>query len=123
MLGIPVVGISFGRLAGGLRLPSARHVMILGTPAVGEPLWGVYQYSGKLPESGSTYQWYRDGQPIAGATGSVYVLTVDDLGAMITFEVTPSDGVDTGKPVMSAPVGPVTQILVMNRYNYVLETE
>lgn len=35
-----------------------------------------------------TYQWLRDGQPIAGATGTTYVLTVADYNKVISLRVT-----------------------------------
>lgn len=33
------------------------------------------------------YQWYRDGQPIAGATAPTYTLTIDDAGKWISVSV------------------------------------
>lgn len=36
------------------------------------------------------YQWFRNSTPISGATGTTYTLTVDDLSATITVEVTGS---------------------------------
>ncbi len=36
------------------------------------------------------YQWFRNSTPISGATGTTYTLTVDDLTATITVEVTGS---------------------------------
>ena len=35
-----------------------------------------------------TYQWYRDGRPITGATGASYRLTAADQWHLITFKVT-----------------------------------
>jgi hypothetical protein len=34
-----------------------------------------------------SYQWLRDGSPIAGATGRTYTLGLADLGAAVTFQV------------------------------------
>ena len=34
-----------------------------------------------------TYQWYRSGTPIAGAVGTAYQLTLDDIGSVISFRV------------------------------------
>ncbi|MDR1428089.1 MAG: FIVAR domain-containing protein, partial [Bifidobacteriaceae bacterium] len=35
-----------------------------------------------------SYQWLRDGEPIADATGVIYALTVDDVGTELTLAVT-----------------------------------
>ena len=37
-----------------------------------------------------TYQWYRAGVAIVGATSKTYVLTVDDVGQSIKVKVTGS---------------------------------
>jgi len=55
------------------------------------------------PEGDSLYQWYRDGDPIGGATGINYLLTSNDAGTTITFEVTPvSQSGIQGNAVMSS---------------------
>lgn len=36
-----------------------------------------------------TYQWYRDGKPIQGATSSGYTLTKEDKGCKITCKTVP----------------------------------
>jgi hypothetical protein len=35
-----------------------------------------------------TYQWLREGQPISGATGTTYILTVADFNRAISLKVT-----------------------------------
>ncbi len=95
--------------------PIADFVEITGTTEVGEVLTGSYEYNdpSELPESGSTYQWYRlDSEfdiPVAidGATAQTYTLTNDDENKFIVFEVTPSNGTDTGNPTPSLPVGSI----------------
>ena len=92
--------------------PVASNVSISGTPVnVGVQLSGSYSYSdGDFnPESGTTFQWYRGGLPIGGATGENYTLAVADIGAQIIFEVTPRDGTadSPGVAVPSTAVGPV----------------
>jgi len=42
-----------------------------------------------IEEGTSIYQWYRDGGTIAGATGSTYIITSQDINTTITFGVTP----------------------------------
>ena len=44
-----------------------------------------------------SYQWLRDGQPIEGATGDRYTVTVDDIGTSLSVMVTASkDGFANG---------------------------
>ena len=95
--------------------PIADEVEILGTLEVGEILTGSYIYNDpdELPEDGSTYQWYRiDSEmdppvPIDGATAQTYTLVSADEGKLIVFEVTPSNGIDTGMPFPSNLAGPI----------------
>jgi hypothetical protein len=78
--------------------PVASNVVISGVNHVDAILTGSYDYSDADtdPESGTTYQWYRSGSPIAGATSTTYTLVVADDGETITFEVTPDDGTVDG---------------------------
>ncbi|BBH16549.1 hypothetical protein Back2_08360 [Nocardioides baekrokdamisoli] len=58
-------------------------------------------------DSQITYQWRRDGAPIAGATGSTYRLTHADSGHMVTVvETARHQGLQPNSSVF-APVGPV----------------
>ncbi len=52
------------------------------------------------------YQWLRDGQPIASATGQSYQAGLDDLGHALSVTVTATAGADTGTAT-SAPTAPV----------------
>jgi|GEM_PF-1160470 surface protein len=96
--------------------PFADFVEITGTTEVGETLTGTYEYNdpNDIPEDGSTYQWYRfDSEfdppvPIDGATSITYTLVAADEGKLIVFEVTPSNGTDSGMPTPSDPVGPIS---------------
>ena len=111
LTGVQSVTAQFGPPAG----PFADFVEITGTAEVGEILTGSYEYNDPdgLPEDGTTYQWYRlDSQfdppvPIDGATALTYTLTAEDDGKVIVFEVTPSNGTDTGMPTPSDPFGPI----------------
>ena len=95
-------------------LPMASSVSFSGTLEEGETLSGSYTYSGGYTESGTTYQWYRsdDGSgsnkaAISGATSSTYLVSSDDYGKFMSFEVTPSDGTDNGTAEESALQGAV----------------
>jgi len=86
-------------------------------PRVGDAIRVAHGNWAPNPE-GFSYQWLRDGVPIDGATGSTLTITVDDLGATLTAQVTgtrlgyvtetreslPSgvvaEGVFTGRPVI-----------------------
>lgn len=84
---------------------------INGTAARGETLTladGTWTGTGVI-----TYarQWYRDGAPIAGATGSTYVLVAADDNASMTARVTATDddgpasrGTNAIGPVLGAPL-------------------
>ncbi len=66
----------------------------------------------KPPEAAVTYQWVRNGIPIAGAIGSTYVVAPDDVGQMLGVVVTGSlpgvapvqQGIGFEKPCRSIPV-------------------
>ncbi len=56
------------------------------------------------PDVATTYQWLRDGQPISGATGTTYVLTVLDFNKAVSLRVTGkksgfSDGVTVSNAI------------------------
>jgi len=55
----------------------------------------------------STYQWYRNGVTIDGATGTGYVLTAADAGANITVAVTGTKAGYSATTVTSTPTAPV----------------
>jgi alpha-L-rhamnosidase len=62
---------------------------VSGTPTVGSTLTasaGSWNTAGL----GFTFQWSRDGTPIAGATGPSYVVAAADVGAGLTVQVTAS---------------------------------
>lgn len=66
---------------------TAHPVRVTGVPFVGLTLtartdpWGPGRVA-------LTHQWYRDGEPVAGATGERYRLTRDDRGHTLTVAVT-----------------------------------
>lgn len=70
--------------------------LVTGTPEVGETLTVS---NGGWDTEGLTfaYQWLRDGEPIEGATAATYVVTEDDLGALLTADVTATkEGYEAG---------------------------
>jgi hypothetical protein len=53
--------------------------------------------------------WLRNGSPIAGQSGTSYVLTAADLGTMISGLVTARDANGLEASMNSLPVGPITE--------------
>ena len=67
-----------------------------------------------------TYQWLRSGEPIEGATGTTYTLSLDDIGAVMSFQVEGSkngyhsarrsvstSAISLGTLTNSSPSGPI----------------
>ncbi|MDR1710822.1 MAG: hypothetical protein LBR58_03035 [Propionibacteriaceae bacterium] len=79
---------------------------------------GVNMVAGKLTAKNSgwspkpssySYQWLRDGEPIAKATKSTYTLTDADEGALVTVQVTAKKSKYLSTAVTSADGEPVAQ--------------
>jgi hypothetical protein len=106
--------------------PVASQVCIEGIRAAGQVLRGKYYYSFYKSEGISTYQWYRNGIAIPGATGITYtLLQVEDIdsNADITFRVTPRSSnipEKVGTPVTS---NPLSRIIIPKDYYSVSESD
>ena len=59
-------------------------VTVVGEAKYGSTLTAVTTGEDNIAPAGITYQWYRDGEPITGATGVTYTLTDDDIGHTVT---------------------------------------
>ena len=57
-----------------------------------------------------SYQWYRNGVSVAGATSATYTLGDSDVGADMVVVVSYTDQLGTPESAMSAPVGPVANV-------------
>jgi len=77
---------------------------------VGDTLTGNYTYHdvNNDLEGTSTFRWLRNGSAISNATSQTYVVSVNDIGQTITFEVTPV--ARTGLTNGSAALSPGLQI-------------
>ncbi len=93
--------------------PVVTNVSAEGIFAQGGSITATYDYSDadSDPEVGSTFQWYRSTNAagagriiIFGATSSTYTPVLADVGAFVSVEVTPSDGLSLGTPVESSPI-------------------
>lgn len=109
--------------------PNASEVSISGATEVGEELTGSYTFSDPEgdSESGSTYKWYRSDDEsgtnktaISGAVIQTYTTTIEDENNYISFEVTPSNGTDTGSPVESSYFGPIDPLLRVESITHLL---
>ncbi|MDI3329400.1 MAG: hypothetical protein QJR09_01530 [Micrococcus sp.] len=78
---------------------------ISGTARVGQKLTATVGYW--TPGTKHTYQWYREGQPITGATAKTYTTKVHDLGKTLTVRVTGTQAGYATKTVTSAVFGPI----------------
>lgn len=81
--------------------PIASNVKIVGTAKVGVTLEVTYTYTDveKDVEKGTTFQWYADGKAITGATTSTFKLTTDQVGKVISVQVTPKNDKAIGNAV------------------------
>ncbi|MCP5143388.1 MAG: hypothetical protein H6978_01035 [Gammaproteobacteria bacterium] len=57
-----------------------------------------------------SYQWFRDGTAINGATASTFVLGDADVGTTITVQVSYQDGQGFNESLLSTGVGPIAGI-------------
>jgi YVTN family beta-propeller protein len=83
--------------------------LISGTPSVGQTL-AVSDGVWSGPTSGFTYQWKRDGVPIAGAVGQTYVVQAADMGHAITCTVTAADGSSSSSATSAGVSVPVVNV-------------
>ena len=92
--------------------PVAANVAITdangGAAVVADTLIGSYDYGDDDgdAEGGTVVRWLRDGTPIPFAETASYLVTPDDVGAQLAFEVTPiaMSGTSLGITVLSASI-------------------
>ncbi|MBQ9414122.1 MAG: CotH kinase family protein, partial [Clostridia bacterium] len=71
---------------------------IRGIPEYGVTVWADTLAVANLPDIVS-YQWYRNGEAISGATSESYRLTSTDIGTEITLKLSSSSGSLTSDPI------------------------
>src|SRR5690606_34205916 len=84
---------------GDYRLVRTTTPKIQGDPVVGAELSitpPAYTLRGAATTPEFEYEWLRNGAPIAGATGSTYVLTSADGGAAVKVRLTPAAATAVG---------------------------
>jgi hypothetical protein len=81
------------------------------TPAQGDTLTASNTLTDPDGLSGPiSYQWYRDGVAIGGATGATYTTAQSDVGAVITVVASYTDDQGTAESVSSAGTAAVTNV-------------
>ena len=85
---VPVVALA----AGGSEPPAPPALRIVSPAAVqGSPVAGAV-LTASAPTTdvtgSTTYQWYRAGQPVTGATGATYPTSADDVGHVVSVTAT-----------------------------------
>jgi hypothetical protein len=68
--------------------PTISSASISGTTKFGEVLTAVASGASGNPTPALTYQWYRDGLAISGATASTYTAGASDLGTQLSVRIT-----------------------------------
>ncbi|MCF7864885.1 MAG: fibronectin type III domain-containing protein [Candidatus Pacebacteria bacterium] len=127
--GTPSVAVSSAARITTLAAPTATSVSILGTPTVDETLRGYYLFAdpnGDI-EGSSTYRWLVSNTaggtytPISGAISNTYVVTSNESGKYLKFEVTPvsSIGPYVGSAVLSSSS---LQVATTSYINHILST-
>ncbi|MCU1517759.1 MAG: hypothetical protein JWQ75_2480 [Pseudarthrobacter sp.] len=87
---------------------TAKVPVITGTPQVGSYLFAAPGVWGPAPVT-LTYQWYRSGVAISGATGAAYPLLTSDEGKSFTVRVTGSKAGYAAASKTSAGTGAVAK--------------
>ena len=102
-------------VSGAVLVAAPAHAATL-TPVAPPTISGTPEYAATLtaapgqwvPAAATyTYQWLRDGQPIAQATAATYRTGLDDLGHALAVTVTADDGIGDTGTATSAPTAPV----------------
>ncbi|MFK7915470.1 MAG: Ig-like domain-containing protein [Pseudomonadales bacterium] len=91
--------------------PVSGQPVILGTPTEDETL--TIDASGISDAEGLgafSYQWYRDGVAISGATADSYVLNDADVDTNVTVTLSYTDGQGTSESTTSSAVGPIANV-------------
>ena len=91
--------------------PPSGEVLVLGTPLEGETLTADASALEDADTLGAlSYSWLRDGAPIPGAEGATYTLTGADVGALLSVEISYTEGGGTQESVESAATAAVAPL-------------
>ena len=84
------------------------YLGVSGGTKIGDTLQAWFDDQDGKPQSGSKYQWYANGQAIAGATGDNYTLTAADVGKTIRVGIEYQDGKGHAEHLYSAPTAAIS---------------
>ncbi len=108
----PVITVMMTATAFNNTAPIVNDVLISGPPVKDQTLTGNYTYTdpeGHI-EGNSILQWFRNTggtpTPINGATANTYQVTEADLGATLTFQITPVDHYGLAGTTVISPATP-----------------
>jgi len=87
----------------------AGTVSIFGVPAVGRSLTAEVEDENGIGSSTFSFQWRADDQDIVGATAGELVLSLENVGQLITVQVAYTDDDGNEESIVSAALGPVTE--------------
>ncbi|GAA4950005.1 hypothetical protein GCM10025791_32860 [Halioxenophilus aromaticivorans] len=85
-------------------------LVIEGVATEDETLTAISSLSDEDGMGGASFQWFRDGVAIAGATGQTYTLGDADVGSQMTVRISYTDGGGTNEQVTSAATAAVANI-------------
>ena len=89
--------------------PASGSLTVAGTPAQGETLTADTSAVSDEDDIGTvSYQWYRDGELIAGEVSSELTLTQDDVGSVISADISYVDGSGATETFESAATAAVS---------------
>lgn len=83
---------------------------ITGTLRLGQTLTAVPGAGWAPAPTNYSYQWFRDGAPIAGAVGKPYLLQAADVGHALSVSVTGSKSGYTAHTAVSDPTGTIEDL-------------
>ena len=95
---------------GAVNFAPTGSVTITGTVAEKETLSVSHDLSDANGLGAISYQWQRDGADVSGATSSSYLLSYEDVDAVMSVTATYTDGAGNEETVASTPTVPVSRV-------------
>lgn len=90
--------------------PPQGSLGVSGVAEEGETLGATASFSDEDGVGAVTYQWFRNGIAVDGATNVSYMLAQSDVGSEITVRATYLDGRGWLESVLSAPTSPIKNV-------------